>query len=77
MPILKITNLDGNSIDYAVKLHRGKWYVYLSKDDRKFIRRHGPFSAQQPAVDFIYGIRDEIKDAISKAGKTYTSPEKA
>lgn len=69
--ILSITNESNSSkIDYAVKLHWGKWYVYISKDGNKYYRRHGPFTTMPLAEDCIYSIRDEIKDAISKASQT-------
>lgn len=65
--VLRIGSETHGHIDYAVKLHRGKWYVYLSRFDDKYIRRHGPFTLKSQAENCIYSIRDELANAIAKA----------
>lgn len=57
-------------IEYYVKQHRGKWYIYTSTDNiPKKLRQHGPYETQQLAEDFVRSIKKQVEEYVSNTGK--------
>lgn len=69
--ILKIFGkLSERFINFYVRQHRGKWYVYTDTDsvNRKF-RQSGPFETPQLAEDKIHEIKREVEEKIASNGE--------
>lgn len=52
---------NGRSVDYGIKRELNKYYIYIGKDGKNYVKKHGPFDKLSDTKQFIEEIREEIE----------------